>query len=149
MLLQDIKEGIITAVKKGEKTKAETYRFLLAAIRNKAIDKYGNSGEDAMTDEDILDVIRKQVKSRREAIEAYDQAGRLELSKKENEELEILNTFLPQGLSDEDIEKIVRETLQTQKDLPFGPLMGQVMSKIKGRADGAKVSAVLRRILSS
>jgi hypothetical protein len=107
-----------------------------------------------LPEEEILQVVRQQVKERRESIEAYRAGGRNDLAQKEEAELAILNTYLPQELSAQQIEEIARQTIkellgeQTPTVTDFGRIMGAVMGKLKGRADGALVSEVVKKILN-
>src|SRR3989339_230844 len=98
MLLDDLKADVLTSMKKGDHVRVDTLRFLLAAIRNAAISKYQAAGEAAMKDEDVLDVIKKQVKTHKESIEAFTKASRNELVLKEQGELTILEAFLPKEI---------------------------------------------------
>jgi hypothetical protein len=149
MLLDTVKTEIVAAVKSRDPVKAGTYRYFLSAIRNFAIAKYGNTAQTAVTDDDVIEVARKQVKSRRESIEAYSKAGRKDLVAAETRELEFLTAFLPRSLSDAEIEVVAREVVANHAGAAFGPLMGLLMSKLKGQAEGKAVSAVLKKVIAS
>jgi len=129
----------------------ETVRFLLAAVRNLAIDKYGASCETKVTDGDVLDVIKKQVKTHNESVDVFTKAGRMELVKKEKDQLVVLETYLPKQMPDEELvkllEPIVKEGLSSGQD--FGPMMGKAMAKVGGQADGGRVSMILKQLMSS
>ncbi|OGG13536.1 hypothetical protein A2875_05300 [Candidatus Gottesmanbacteria bacterium RIFCSPHIGHO2_01_FULL_46_14] len=146
MLLQALQTEVTQALKSGDRVRVETLRFLLSAIRNSAIAKYGNKGQEAMTDEDVLEVIKKQVKTHRESIEAFASAGRQELANTEKAQLAILESYLPKQVSDEDIKKIL-EPVVASGEKNFGLLMGQAMKAVKGQADGGRVSAILKQML--
>ncbi len=146
MLLDDIKSTLTTSLKSGETRRVDTLRFLLAAIRNAAIATYGAKGEEGLTDADVLDVIRKQVKSHRESIEAFEKAGRAELAAKEKEELVILEAYLPKQLSDEEI-KTLLAPIVASGETNFGKLMGLAMNAAKGQADGGRVATILKEML--
>lgn len=94
MLLTDLRAHLTSSLKAGDRRRVETIRFLLAAIRNAAIAKYGAQGEAGLTDEDVLDVIKKQVKSHHQSIDAFERGGRMDLAAKEKEELAILEGYL-------------------------------------------------------
>lgn len=94
MLISELRQSLTTALKAGDRCRVDTLRFLLAAAHNSAIAKYGAKGEAGLTDEDVLDVIKKQAKTHKESIEAFAKAGRVELVMKEKEELAILEAYL-------------------------------------------------------
>ena len=129
-LLEQLQEHINQSLRKGDRLKLSTLRMLMAAIKQKEIDTRTEINET-----DILSIIEKQVQQRFEAAELYEQAGRNELFDKEMAEAEILKTYLPEKLSEEEvrliISTIINETgANTLKD------MGTVMAKLKDQADG-------------
>jgi uncharacterized protein len=147
MLLDSIKIDIQESLKKGDKVRVETLRFLLAAIRNLAIAKYGNKGEAGVTDTDVLDVVKKQAKTHKESIVAYQNGNRNDLVVKEQDQLTILLTFLPKELSDDEI-RVKLEPLVAGGEKNFGMLMKQAMAAVEGQAEGGRVSAILKQLLS-
>lgn len=94
MLIRELRQSLITALKAKDRRRVETLRFLLAAIQNTAIAKYGAKGEAGLTDADVLEVIKKQVNSHKQSIDAFEKARREDLVRKEKEELAILETYL-------------------------------------------------------
>lgn len=146
MLLDDLKKDVLTSMKQGDHVRVETLRFLIAAVRNAAISKYGAAGEEAMKDEDVLDVIKKQVKTHKESVEAFSKASRTELVEKEQGELAILEAFLPKELTDDEIQKLLEPVVQSGEK-NFGLLMKQAMPIIAGRADGKRVSGLLKSMM--
>ena len=98
MLTRELRLSLTTALKTKDRRRVETLRFLLAAIQYTAIAKYGAQSETKITDADVLDVIKKQVKSHRQSIAAFEKASRQELVAKEQEELAILESYLPTQL---------------------------------------------------
>lgn len=146
MLKEQIQEEMKIALKAGEELRLSTLRLLLSAINNENI-----ALQKELTDEDIFKVIARQVKQRREAIEAYEKAGRAELAEKEGEEMAILNKFLPQQLSEEEVKKIV---IDVMSQLPeneknnFGKIMQGVLAQSKGKTDGSVVSKLVKEVLS-
>ena len=103
------------------------------------------------TDEDVLSVIDKQVKQRKDSIEQFEKAGRPELAAKEKQEMDMLVKYLPEQMSEEEARQIVEETVAglgnvTMADM--GKVMGAVMPKLKGKADGNIVSKLVRETLS-
>ncbi len=125
-------------------------RLLLASIHNKEIAlRQGEPVE--LTDEQIIEVIKSEIKKRKEAAELYGQGKRADLADKEKSELEILRKYLPAQLSELELEEIVKQVVGTmpevsQKD--FGKIMGQVMAKAKGKAEGGKVGEMVKKILA-
>jgi len=147
MLLDTLKTQLTTAMKAHDAVTVETVRFLLAAVRNVAIDKYGAEGEAKVTDADILDVVKKQVKTHNESVEAFSKAGRTELADKERGQLTVLEQYLPKQMSDEDLSVLLAPVAAEGGD--FGPMMGKAMAKVQGAADGGRVAAILKQLLSS
>ncbi len=146
MLLDDLKADVLTSMKKGDHVRVDTLRFLLAAIRNAAINTYQAAGEAAMKDEDVLDVIKKQVKTHKESIEAFTKASRNELVLQEQGELTILEAFLPKEMTDEELKKLL-EPVAKSGESNFGLLMKQAMQAVAGRADGGRVSSMLKQLI--
>ncbi|MBI5019517.1 GatB/YqeY domain-containing protein [Candidatus Gottesmanbacteria bacterium] len=147
MLLDTLKSQLTTAMKAHDAVTVDTVRFLLAAVRNVAIDKYGAEGEAKITDADILDVVKKQVKTHNESVEAFTKAGRAELAGQEKAQLAVLEQYLPKQMSDEELKALIAPVAAQGGD--FGPLMGKAMAAVKGGADGGRVSAILKQLLSS
>ncbi len=146
MLFDEIRADVNESLKKGDKTRVETLRFLLAAVRNVAIAKYQAAGEEKVTDADVLEVVKHQVKTHKESIEAFTKANRPELAGKEQSELTILEAFLPKQMSDEDLKKILEPVVATG-ETNFGLLMKQAMAAVKGVADGGRVAEMLKQML--
>ena len=148
-LYEKIQPDLKKALKEKEAIKLSTLRFLLSAIRNREIElkKRGK-----LTDKEIIGVIRQQVKQRQESIEAYRAGKREDLASKEEEEMKILNTYLPQELSPEELEKIINQTIKEVKasgPADFGKVMGQVIKKAKGRAEGKMVAELVKEKLET
>lgn len=145
MLIDQIKSELNTALKEKNEIKVSTLRFLISGLNNKFIELQGE-----LTDEDVLGVIAKQVKERKESIVAYTSAGRNELAQKEEAEMAILSTYLPQQLTSQEVEKVVDEVIsQTNASglADFGKVMGAVMAKLKGQTDGNIVSELVKKKL--
>ncbi len=141
-LTSDMKD----AMKAGEKERLSTIRLLRGQIKDAAIDK-----RDDLNEEEEIAILSNAAKKRRESIKIYSEAGRDDLAGKEQRELDIIQSYLPQQLSPEEIEKIVDEAIeetgaQSMKDM--GRLMGAIMPKVKGRADGRQINEMIRQKLS-
>lgn len=147
-ILQDTKE----AMRAKDELGVSVLRMLSSAIHNRELEKRAKTGKpEELTEEETIGVIRSEVKKRRDAITEFEKGGRKDLVEKESAELKILEAYLPQELSDEEIEKIVREVVAgpgetAPKD--FGRAMGEVMKRIKGQASGDRVSSAVRNFLN-
>ncbi len=140
-IMADMKE----AMKAKDAAKVSTLRLLLSEIKNREIDKRGE-----LTDDEVIAVIQKAVKQRKESIEQYEKAGRSELVEKEKKELEILEAYLPQPLTEEELDALIDETIKevgatSIKDM--GKVMKAIMPKVRGRADGKLVNQKVREKL--
>jgi uncharacterized protein len=147
-LSERVDSDLKTAMREKNATKLGVLRMLKAAIMNAAIEKGG--ADSKLTDADATQVIRKQVKQRQDSIESFEKGGRAELAAKEKEELSILQSYLPQAMSADEISKIVRETIAevgaTSKQ-QMGAVMKAVQAKVAGRADGKTLSAEVQKQL--
>jgi uncharacterized protein YqeY len=143
---QKITEEIKIALKAHQQVKLATLRMLLAAIHNEEIAK-----QRELMDEEVIEIIQRQVKTHKESITAFRQGNREDLVAKESEELEILNSFLPQQLSvaelQEEIKKVIKELDAGPAD--FGKVMKEVMVRVKGRAEGGTVSQMVKEFLGN
>ena len=144
-LTEKIRTDLTAAMKAQEKERLSVIRMLQSAVKNEQI----NLGHE-LSDEEAMSVIRKAVKQRQDSIEQYSNAGRTELADKERAEMEILRTYLPAELSDEELESGLREIIvstgaQSKKDL--GKVMKEATVRFKGRVDGKKVQEAVSRLL--
>lgn len=144
MILDQLRNDLKQALKAKDEITASTLRFLLAAIQNKEIElkKRGK-----LKDEEVMVVIRKQVKQHQESIEAYQKGKREDLVEKEKKEMAVLGKYLPQQLSSKELEKIIDEVIEEVGDKDFGKVMGAVMGKVKGRVEGSEVAKVVKKHL--
>jgi len=131
------------AMKDGDKVKLAVVRFLRSEIKNYEIDH----GEQ--DDAGVEKIVAKQVKQVKESIEEYQKAGRNDLVSEEEAKLKILEEYLPEQMSDEEIQVVIDEVLQGVDNPQMGPVIGQVMGKAQGKADGNKVSQLVRQALAS
>ena len=144
-LAETIQNDLKTAMRERDQTRLGALRMLKADIRNREIDV----GHE-LDDEEIQAVVRSMLKKRRESIDAYREAGRDDLADNEAAEAEILQAYLPPELDDDAIVAIIDEVLGAAGEAPaFGPLMGQVMKRVGGQADGARVRALLQQRLDA
>jgi uncharacterized protein YqeY len=141
----DLKE----AMRAKEATKLGVLRMLKSALKYAAIAKSGAEAE--LSDTETVQVIRKQAKQRQDSIESFEKGGRSELADKEKEELAILNTYLPQGMSPDELAKVVRETiaeLGATSKAQMGVVMKALQVKAGSRADGKTLSTEVQKQLS-
>ncbi len=144
-ILEKLQSDLKTAMKGGDSETSGTIRMLQAAVQNEHIAK----GKDKeLTEEDVVAVLRKEAKKRKESADLYAKAGRNDLAEKEEKELAFIKTYLPAELSDEEVEALVQEVVSGgEKD--FGKVMGAVMGKVAGRAEASRVTAAVKKALGS
>ncbi len=146
MLKQRIQDDMKAAMKGGDKPRLGVIRLLMAAIKQREVDE-----RVELDDEQILVVLDKMVKQRRDSITQYEQAGRPELAEQEAFEITILQEYLPEALSEEEIRDMIREAIQAtgaESMRDMGKVMGQLKPKMQGRADMGAVSALIKQQLS-
>lgn len=162
-LKEKIQQDLNEAVKAKKELEVLTFRLFSAAILNKEKEKRYKiskekpdfkeenlAQESQLTDEEVLEVLTSEVKKRKEAIEGFEKGGRKDLVIKEKKELEILGKYLPEQLSEEEIQKLVREVIsktgaKEMKDM--GRVMSELAPKTKGKADGGFVSKIVKDFL--
>lgn len=141
-ILKDLKQSQLNK----DETKTSTLRLLLSEVKNAQIAKGGD-----LTDEEIIVIAQKEVKKRKEAAVGFRQGGRETGAQKEEAELKILEGYLPAALSNEELTKLVQDTINesgAKTIADMGKVMGVVMGKVKGQADGGVVSALVKEKLS-
>ena len=148
---QSIDEQYKTALKSGDKRRTATLRAINAAIKDKDIDARGQ-GKGPLGDEDLLAMLQKMVKQREESLGIYEKAGREDLAVVEREEIAILNEFLPQGLSEAEVNAAIRDAIsstgaQGAKDM--GKVVAALKGQYPGRIDFGKASAKIRAALGA
>ncbi|ABR31034.1 glutamyl-tRNA amidotransferase [Thermosipho melanesiensis] len=142
MLKEKLLNDLKIAMKEKNQIKLRVIRLLNSAIKNFEVEKKGEA-----TDEEIGKIILKEIKKRQESIDAYRHAGREELAKEEELELNILKEYAPKMLSEDEIKVIVEEIINNLQEKNFGKIMKEAMAKLKGKADGALVSKVVKNLL--
>ena len=144
-LRTDIEQRYIEAMKAKDADKVSTYRMLRAAIKNAEIDKQAE-----LTDEQAVEVIGKEVKKLRDSLADFEKAGRADLAEKVKGELALMTGFLPEQLSEADVQAAVASkaaALGLTGESAYGRLMGEVMKDLKGRADGGTVGKAVKEFL--
>jgi uncharacterized protein len=137
------------AMKAGEKRRVDTIRMIMAALKDKDIEARGQG--KAVSGEDILALLQKMVKSRKESLEIYEKAGRTDLATQESEEIAVIHSFLPQQLTEAEVEQAISTAISETGAASIKD-MGRVVAALKGnyagRMDFGKVSALVKEKLS-
>lgn len=144
-ILDDLKE----AMKSGDSERRDVLRMLDAAIKNTEIEK--KKRESGLSEEEILEVVMRSVKQRQDSIRQFEEGGRSDLAEKEKKEISFLTKYLPAQLSQEEVEKVVKEVIvelgaSTKADL--GKVMGEAMKRLKGQTDGNVVRELAQKNLN-
>ena len=142
-----LQSDLTVSIKARDELRSSTLRMALAAITNEEV-----AGKEAreLSDDDVIVVLTREAKKRREAADAYDEANRPELATRERDELAVLTTYLPEPLSEEELNAIIAAAVaQTGASGPggIGAVMKIVQPQVKGRADGGQVAALVRAAL--
>jgi hypothetical protein len=150
MLQGQIKTDMVSAMKAKDSLKVETLRGLMAAFTNELVAKK-QKPDGELSDEDALTVIKREVKKRKEAFEAFQKGGRAEMAEKEKKEQAILEAYLPEMMPEDEIRKVAeakKTELGVTDKKDMGRLMGAVMKETGGKADGGDVKRVVESLFS-
>lgn len=145
MLQSQIKTDMVSAMKAKDQLKVDTLRGLMSAFTNELVASK-RKPDEALPDSDALAVIRREVKKRKEASEAFTKGGRSEMAAKEDAERALLESYLPAMMSVEDIRKVAvakKAELNVTDKKEAGKLMGLIMKELQGKADGGDVKSVV------
>ncbi len=145
MLRERIQEDMKAAMKAADRRRLGVIRLMLAAIKQREVDE-----RIQLDDTQVLVVLDRMVKQRRDSLEQYSQAGRDDLAEQERYELGVIQTYLPAALSDEELDRLVQDAIaaagaHSMKDM--GKVMGTLRPRVQGRADMGAVSALVKRRL--
>mgnify|MGYP006242757507 FL=1 len=145
-LLSSIQEEVKTALKSGEKFRASTLRLIVSALKLEEKNK-----AEALTDNEALEILTKMIKQRKDSISQFETANRMELAQKEKDEIEIIQNYLPEQLSEEELSVLINEVIkeinaESIKDM--GKVMGILKPKITGKADAGIASGLVKKLLS-
>ena len=138
-LRSQLTEMMKNAMRARDQIRLDTVRFVLSQIKNVEIDL-----KREMNDSEVITLLKKEVKNRKEAMEQLVQAARQDLVDEETAKLKVIEEFLPAEMSDEDLQKIVQEVIDASPVKEFGQVMREVMAKVKGQADGSRVSGMVK-----
>lgn len=134
-------------MKSADPTTVGVLRMVLSALNNKAIDKKGRTGSEELTEEEMMQVAMTEAKKRKESIEVFNKGNRADLADKEKAELEIIQKYLPKQMGREEVEKIVNDIVKKAGTKEIGPVMKAVMAELRGKADSAMVSNLVKEKL--
>jgi hypothetical protein len=143
--LKKIENDVKDAMRAGDKPRVSTLRLLLSALKNEKIQAHRD-----LTDEEIEAVIRRGVKQRKDSIEQYAKGGRQDLVDTEQAEMDLLQTYLPQGMSEQELESAVKSiiadrSITSRKEM--GAVMKELMTRYKGKIDGRQAQEIAQRLL--
>ena len=141
-LADKLQADLNAARKGGDKARTLLLGTIIADVRNREIEVRRD-----LTDEDVIEVLRRGIKKRRESIEMYGKGGRADLADKERVEVDMLSTYLPAAVSDDELRAAVRAAIESGAR-NIGAVMGRVMPQFKGRAEGGAISAIAKEELS-
>jgi hypothetical protein len=143
-MLEKIQDELKIAMKAKDELKVLTLRQFLSSIKNAQIEKKGE-----LIEEEIDALAFLEIKKRKDAIELYKKGNREELAQKEASEIKILEAYIPEMMNEADLGEIVEKTINelNATNADFGKVMGTVMAKVKGKADGSQVSAIVKQKL--
>lgn len=150
LLKQTIADEVKSAMRAKDSARLSTLRFLQAAIKQREIDE-----QKELSDAEVTAILEKQIKQRRESIAAYEQAGRVETAEQEKAEIVVLQSFLPQAASPEEVLATIQAAIEDAKasgaqgPAVMGKVMGVVKAKLAGRADMGQVSQQVKQLLTA
>lgn len=146
-LLERLNEDMKQAMRAKDKDKLSVIRMVKASLQNEAI----NLGVNELQEDDELTILSRELKQRNESLKEFKDAGRDDLVEKLEKEIEILQVYMPEQLSENEIEQLVEQTisaLNATSKSDFGKVMGAIMPKVKGKADGSVVQKLVQKHLS-
>ncbi len=139
-IVDKLKTDIQKAVKSGDKKLADTLKYLYSLLQTEQA-----RGEKF----DPVKILQKEMKTKKEALKMFEEAGRKDLAEKEKKDISVLEEYLPKMMSDQEITEVIVSVLDDLGKPEFGQVMGKVMKEVKGRADGSKVSKIVKEKLTA
>jgi len=146
LLTEQIEQDLVAGLKTKDETCVSTLRMLKSALHNKEI-----ATKKELDDTDVISVIQSQIKSRRDSVMMYEKGNRKELAEKENNEIAILQKYLPTQMSEDEIKAMVNKVItdtSASAISDMGKVMGVIMPRVKGKADPALISKIVKESLS-
>lgn len=148
MLKEKILANLKEAMKSGDAKKVGVLRMLSSALNNKKIEKRGATGvESELTDDEVMEVLNKEAKKRRESIAVFASNNREDLAEGEKFELGVIEEYLPAQMGEAEIRTVLEKIVANSSAKEFGPIMKEASKELKGKSDGALVSKILKEIL--
>ncbi len=147
-MIEKINEDLKNALKSKDDVQVSCLRMLKSAFKYAAIQKK----KDSLDESEVIEIIQKQIKQRKDSAEAYKNANRTDLLQKEEQEIKILSVYLPSALSDDELKKLVEEAVAktgASSKADMGKVMKEVMASAQGRADGSRISQLVSARLAS
>ena len=144
-LSERLNEDMKQAMKSQDKFRLSVIRMIRSAIKNIEIEQ-----KRALNDDEVIDILSREIKQRKDSLQEFDKAGRVDLAENVKVEIAIIGEYLPKQLSEEEIKVIVQETIQevgASSKSEIGKVMGALMPKVKGRADGKLVNQWVQKLL--
>lgn len=146
-ILTTLQDEMKNAMKSRDQARLDALRLMVSSIKYAQVDlPRGKAGSPNITDEQIVPVLQKEAKKRREAIEAYKAAGRGELQAKEEYELKLIEDYLPKMMSEDEVRAKVQAALESAKPENFGMAMNVAMKAVAGQSSGVVVSKVVKEL---
>jgi len=146
-LLERLNNDMKQAMKNKEKEKLSVIRMVKAAMQNEAI----KLGKSQLSEDEELTVLSRELKQRKDSLQEFENAGRIDLADKLKNEIKVLELYMPKQLSEEELLQVIRETIAevgASSKADMGKVMGAIMPKVKGKADGSLVNKLVQQQLS-
>jgi len=146
-LLERLNDDMKQAMKNKEKEKLSVIRMVKAAMQNEAI----KLGKSQLSEDEELTVLSRELKQRKDSLQEFENAGRIDLADKLKNEIKVLELYMPKQLSEEELLQVIRETIAevgASSKADMGKVMGAIMPKVKGKADGSLVNKLVQQQLS-
>lgn len=150
-ILDRITDDMKDAMRSKDKVRLRTLRSLRAALQKKQIEQREDGEDVDMSEADQLAIVRKEAKQRHDSIEQFADAGREDLVEKEEAELAVLEEYLPQPMSDDDLRATLQDIIDdvgAESMQQMGPVMGRAMNELRGKVDGGRVQQMVKDMLS-
>lgn len=144
-LIERLNEDMKQAMKSQDKFRLSVIRMVRSSVKNAEIER-----QHPLDDQEVLDILQREVKQRKDSLQDFEKAGRQDLVDQVNEEIRILQEYMPQPMSEEEIKALVQQTIQetgASSKADMGKVMGALMPKVKGRADGKLVNRIVQQYL--
>ena len=148
----ELDENLKEAIKSQEKQRVATLRLINAAIKDRDIAVRSEENTEGVSDDEIILILSNMVKQRKQSIIQYEEGGRIELAEREREEIKIIQEFLPNQLTNEEIQAEISKIIDAEDQLSIkdmGKIMGELKNKFSGRMDFGKASEIVNALLRS